>query len=181
MTSGAVDTPADVELGRVVQIAYAVADVRVAARSFAEQLGAGPFFVRHHDLPRHVDHRGEAGEFDHSSAYGQWGAVQVELVEIHHAAPASLHDIVARTSGIHHVATFVASIDDEQRRLAELGWPPVMTAETASGLRYAFHDARAELGHLLEVYEPSPGVRKLYAMVADAARGWDGRDPARDW
>ena len=57
----------------------------------------------------------------------------------------------------------------------------VMTAETASGMRYAFHDARAQLGHLLEVYEPSPGVLRLYDKVADAAVGWDGGDPVREW
>jgi hypothetical protein len=170
-----------VELGRIVQIAYGVADVRAAARSFAARVGAGPFFVRHHELPRSVEHRGEEAAFDHSTAYGQWGAVQVELVQVHHAAPASLAEIVQRTSGIHHVATFVDSIDDEQRRLTELGWPAVLTAETASGLRYAFHDAREQLGHLLEVYEPSPGVVRLYDMVARAAQGWDGDDPVRDW
>jgi hypothetical protein len=171
----------DVELGRIVQIAYAVEDVRAVARSFADRVGAGPFFVRHHSLPRHVDHRGQLGEFDHSSAYGQWGPLQVELVEVHHAAPGSLAEIVQRTSGIHHVATFVDSIDAEQRRLVELGWPPVMTAETASGMRYAFHDSRAELGHLLEVYEPSAGVLALYGMVAAAAAGWNGDDPVREW
>jgi hypothetical protein len=169
------------ELGRIVQIAYAVEDVRAAARSFAERVGAGPFFVRHHDLPRHVDHRGEPARFDHSSAYGQWGAMQIELVQVHSAEPVSLADIVQRTSGIHHVAMFVDSIDEEQRRLTELGWPPVMTAETASGLRYAFHDARAHLGHLLEVYEPSPAVLRLYAMVATAAQGWTGDEPVREW
>ena len=84
------DGSRSVELGRIVQVAYAVEDVRAAARSFAERVGAGPFFVRHHDLPRHVEHRGEPGCFDHSSAYGQWGAVQVELVEVHRAEPASL-------------------------------------------------------------------------------------------
>jgi len=169
------------EYGRVVQIAYAVADIRAGARSFAERVGAGPFFVRHHALPRRVDHLGQAGEFDHSSAYGQWGKVQVELVEIHHAAPASLAEIVQRTSGIHHMATFVESIDDEQRRLTDIGWSAVMTAETGGGMRYAFHDARPQLGHLLEVYEPSAGVRALYAMVAEAASGWDGSDPVREW
>jgi hypothetical protein len=56
-----------------------------------------------------------------------------------------------------------------------------MTAETASGMRYAFHDARPVLGHLLEVYEPAPGVLKLYRMVAEAARGWSGDDPVREF
>ena len=173
--------PPPTELGRIVQVAYAVGDVREAARDFAARLGAGPFYVRHHDLPRHVDHRGKEGRFDHSSAYGQWGPVQVELVQVHDAAPATLAKIVQRTSGIHHVATFVASLDEEQRRLESLGWPAVMTAETAGGMRYAFHDARPVLGHLLEVYEPVPGVRQLYQMVADAARGWSGEDPVREW
>ncbi|MET0460086.1 MAG: VOC family protein [Ilumatobacteraceae bacterium] len=173
--------PGAVELGRIVQVAYAVADVRAAARSFAQRVGAGPFFVRHHDLPLRVDHHGRPGAFDHSSAYGQWGSVQVELVQVHRAEPASLAGIVERTSGLHHVATFVRSIDDEQQRLGELGWPAVMTAETASGRRYAFHDARDQLGHLLEIYEPSPGVLALYRMVADAAVGWRGEDPVRTW
>jgi hypothetical protein len=165
----------------IVQIAYAVADVRAASRLMAERLGAGPFFVRHHDLPRRVDHRGEPGEFDHSSAYGQWGSIQVELVEVHAAAPVSLAEIVLRTDGIHHVARFVESIDEEQSRLTELGWAPVMTAETANGLRYAFHDSRPQLGHLLEVYEPSEAVLRLYRMVADAAKDWRGADPVREW
>ena len=171
--------PGAVELGRIVQIAYAVEDVWSAARTFAERVGAGPFFVRHHDLPRRVDHHGQPGSFDHSSAYGQWGVVQVELVQIHRAEPSNLADIVQRSTGIHHVATVVASIDDEQRRLTALGWPAVMTAETASGMRYAFHDARDQLGHLVEIYEPSRGVLALYARVAAASSGWQGEDPVR--
>jgi Glyoxalase/Bleomycin resistance protein/Dioxygenase superfamily len=168
-------------LGRVVQLAYAVDDVRAAARSFAEELGAGPFFVRRHRPTRSVTHRGGEGAFDHSSAYGQWGTVQVELVEMHDVRPPSLAEAVRRTSGIHHMAYFVASIDDEQDRLERLGWPSVLLAQTASGLRFAFHDARAQLGHLIEIYEPSDGVLGLYAMVAQAAAGWTGDDPVREW
>ena len=53
--------------------------------------------------------------------------------------------------------------------------------EQMAELRYAFHDSRADLGHLLEVYEPSPGLLALYATVAEAARSWDGDDPVREW
>jgi hypothetical protein len=167
-------------LGEIVQIAYGVGDVRAAARSVAERLGAGPFFVRHHDLPRRVEHQGERGEFDHSSAYGQWGTIQLELLEVHNAAPQSLADIVMKTSGIHHMTWFVDSIDTEQQRLVEIGWPEVLRAETASGFGYAFHDARAQLGHLVEIYRPNDSVLRLYSKVAAAARGWDGTDPVRE-
>jgi Glyoxalase/Bleomycin resistance protein/Dioxygenase superfamily len=168
-------------LGRVVQVAYAVDDVRSAARSFAEHIGAGPFFVRRHRPMRSVVHQGTEGAFDHSSAYGQWGTVQIELVEMHDVRPAALADIVHRTSGIHHMAYFVSSIDDERQRLERLGWPSVLLAQTASGLRFAFHDARAPLGHLIEIYEPSDDVIALYTMVAQAASGWTGEDPVREW
>ena len=47
------------------------------------------------------------GQFDHSSAYGQWGDVMVELVE-EHTPP-----LVAPGSGVHHLAFIV---DDTRRR-----------------------------------------------------------------
>jgi hypothetical protein len=159
-----------IELGRIVQVAYAVDDVDAAARSFAERIGAGPFFVRHHIELAEVAHAGEPAEFDHSSAYGQWGSVQVELVHVHTARPAELAEIVLRPPGIHHVAWFVADFDAEQRRLAGLGWPEVLDARTAGGLRFAFHDARAQLGHLVELYEPTERLLAFYATVAAAAR-----------
>ena len=54
-----------------------------------------------------------------------------------------------------------------------------MTASTALGPRFAFADATAELGHMLEIYEDGQGMRAFYAMVAEATRDWDGVDPVR--
>jgi hypothetical protein len=166
-------------LGRIVQVAYAVDDVDEAARSFSRRVGAGPFFVRRHIELASVQHRGEPATFDHSSAYGQWGAVQVELVQVHASTPASLAAIVERGAGVHHVAMFVADFDAEQQRLTHLGWPEVLVAETSGGLRFAFHDARADLGHFVEIYEPAQRLVAFYAMVAAAAEDWTGDDPVR--
>lgn len=163
-------------LGCVVQLAYLVDDVREAALRWIARSGAGPFLVRHHPLIEATDGSGRRAQLDHSSAYGQWGAVQVELVQLHEGTSRGLH----AGPGLHHVACFVADLDVEQRRLEELGWPAVLSATTASGLRFAFHDARAELGHLVEIYQPQQRVLDFYEQVADASRGWDGRDPVRD-
>jgi hypothetical protein len=168
------------ELGRIVQVAYAVADVDQAAVSFAEGVGAGPFFVRRHIAMRSATHAGHEATFDHSSAYGQWGRIQVELIAIHDAQPAPLATAVQRTSGIHHVAMFVASFDDERERLERLGWPLVLDAVTGSGARFGFHDAREQLGHLIEIYEPIDRLVAFYASVARAAEGWKGEDPIRE-
>jgi hypothetical protein len=161
-----------------VQIAYAVDDVEVAATRFAAEFGAGPFFVRHHP-PFEATHQGEPAVFNHSSAYGQWGDVQAELVQFGQCSPPELRQALSNTGGIHHVAMFVDSIEAEQLRLAALGMPCVMEATTSSGLRFAFHDARRQLGHLIEIYEPTDSVMRLYRMVRQAAVDWDGTDPVR--
>jgi hypothetical protein len=54
-----------------------------------------------------------------------------------------------------------------------------MTASTSLGLRFAFADSVAVLGHMLEIYEDRPEMRGFYAMVADATENWDGSDPVR--
>ena len=167
-----------VALGVPVQIAYAVEDVERAAASFADRFGAGPFFIRHHP-PFDATHDDGPAIFNHSSAYGQWGHMQIELVQLGDCSPASLHRLVSAHPGIHHVATFVESLPDERARLDALGMRCVMHATTPSGLQFVFYDARAELGHLLEIYEPADSVLRLYSKVRDAAVDWDGRDPVR--
>jgi hypothetical protein len=167
-----------ITLGVPVQVAYAVEDVEQAAASFADRFGAGPFFVRHHP-PFEATHDDGPAIFNHSSAYGQWGHMQIELVQLGDCSPAALHHLVSRCPGIHHVATFVESLPDERARLEARGMRCVMHATTPSGLQFAFYDARAELGHLLEIYEPADSVVKLYSKVRQAAIDWDGSDPVR--
>ncbi len=171
-------TPDDLQLGVPVQIAYAVDHLELEAEIFAEQFGAGPFFVRHHE-PFDALHHGESGVFRHSAAYGQWGDVQVELVKFGECSPVSLHRTVVAGSGLHHVAMFVESLPAEQARLESLGMPCVMLSTTAGGMQFAFHDARASFGHFIEIYEPVDGAQRLYRRVREAAIGWDGSDPVR--
>ena len=79
-------------LGAPVQIAYAVPDARVAAQEWIERFGAGPFFVRPHIPVVDVVYRGQPSTFDHTSAYGQWGSLMVELVQDHGTAPSVVRE-----------------------------------------------------------------------------------------
>lgn len=163
----------------VVQVAYLTHDVRSAARRHSVEFGSGPFFVADHIELESAFHRDQPAEFDHSSAYGQWGAVMVEFVCLHAAAPASLAQRVGLgREGVHHVARFVANLDDEALRLDRSGHGQLLHARTRSGQRFAFHDG-GSLGHLLEIYEPTPGMTAFYARVAAAAEDWNGADPLR--
>lgn len=160
-------------LGRPVQIAYAVGDVRAAAARWAVTTGAGPFVVADHIAVSSSRVHGAGASFDHSSAYGQWGPLMVELVA-EHTPP-----IVAPGSGVHHVAFIVESLASAMTWCEDQGWPEVLWAATATGQEFAFMDARAVLGHLVELYEPSDRLVAFYAAVAALADGWDGSDPVR--
>jgi catechol 2,3-dioxygenase-like lactoylglutathione lyase family enzyme len=167
-------------LGRPVQVAYAVPDAAAYARRFAEQFGAGPFFLRPHIELHDVEHRGAAATFDHTSAYGQWGDVMVELVQDHGTGPSIVRDMFAHAeSGLHHLAFFVDDLDESTARLGALGYVTAMRARTASGQRFHFLDARAPLGHMLELYARNDRLASFYRMVAEAAAGWDGSEPVR--
>jgi Glyoxalase/Bleomycin resistance protein/Dioxygenase superfamily len=148
-------------LGPPVQIAYAVSDVHAAAGKWRDGQGAGPFVISEHIALQTARVRGVDGPgsaFDHSSAYGQWGQIMVELVH-EHTAP------LGATSGLHHMAFFVDSIEETAAALIKAGMPEVLRASTASGMAFAFHDARAELGHFIEIYEPNERLLGFYAHV----------------
>jgi catechol 2,3-dioxygenase-like lactoylglutathione lyase family enzyme len=167
-------------LGPPVQIAYVVADVRAAAAQWAQRWGAGPFFVREHIDVHDVVYRGQPGVFDHSSAYGQWGQVMVELVQDHGPGPSAVRDMYAPgESGLHHLAYFVDDLDATTARLVADGYELAMSAASGGGVRFHFLDARHSHGHMFELYEPTDHLRGFYATVAAAAVDWNGSDPIR--
>lgn len=166
-------------VGPPVQIAYAVPDAEAAARSWADTFGAGPFFLNEHIPLTDVVYRGRPGAFDHTSAYGQWGEIMVELVQDHGVAPSPVRELYSPgESGLHHLAFFVDDLQQATDALAGRGYPLAMSA-VARTTRFHFVDAVARLGHFIELYEPTDGLQGFYGLVRDAARGWDGRDPVR--
>lgn len=156
-----------------VQIAYAVDDVVQAAESWVAR-GAGPFFIREHIAVQNSRMHGEPAAFDHSSAYGQWGELMVELLCEHHRDDTRIGPRV----GVHHMAFFVDDVTATQARLVENGWKEALYAE-AGATPFAMHDAREELGHLIEIYRDSDGLIDFYDMVRNAATDWDGSNPIR--
>jgi hypothetical protein len=165
----------------IVQIAYTVPDVRIAAGQWAERFGAGPFFVYDH-WQATATFQGEPAVIDHSPAFGQWGSVQVELIQLHELEPAPFREAFGGgRPGLHHMTWFAGDLEAEGARLERLGWPRVLDMTGYTGTRALFHDARRELGHYIELYRGTPQVRRHYDLVAKAASGWDGGNPVRDY
>jgi len=164
----------------VVQLAYVVSDAEQAALRAARQLGAGPFFL----VPRIElawgEHRGQPTTFVHTSAYGQWGGLMLELVQQDEEDPSPFRDLYAPgEEGLHHVAQMVDSLPATYEACERRGLPLATRAATRTGTEFAFIDAVHLLGHMIEVYEKTPTLLDFYERVRSAARGWDGGEPVR--
>src|SRR6478736_2963484 len=86
-------------------VGYAVEDLEAGITRFAATFGAGPFFVMEHIEFQTVTFAGEPAVYDHSSGFGRWGSILVELTQVHDAQPEGLREALAAPgSGIGHVA-----------------------------------------------------------------------------
>ena len=167
-------------LGAPVQVAYAVPDAMVAAAVWVSDFGAGPFFVRPHIELVDVVYRGRPGVFEHSSAYGQWGSLMVELVTDHGNGDSPIRDVLAPgASGLHHLAFIVDDLHETLKALVAEGHEIALSARTVNGTEFHFVDTRSTLGHMVELYQRSDRLSDFYSMVARAADGWRGDAPIR--
>jgi hypothetical protein len=163
------------------QIAYVVNDVRAAALAHHRLFGSGPYFVAEHIPLKTALHRGTPAPFDHSSAYGQWGAVMIEFVQQNNDGPSAVRDMFAPgEEGMHHVALFVDDIQAARADFVANGMAEALYAEMSDGFAFAMMDATATLGHMVELYEPAAALTGFYDFVRESAVGWDGSDPVRD-
>jgi hypothetical protein len=165
---------------RLVQIAYRVDDLESACHEWAQRVGAGPFLVRPH-LPVVATHDGRPAVYDHSAAFGQWGPVMLELIEVHECEPAAMREVLTHDQAgqPNHFACFVDDLESASAALIEQGMPLTMALTSSSGMEVRFHDARHVVGGVLELYVGTPHLRGFYDKVAALADGWDGSDVVR--
>ena len=159
-----------------VQAAYIVADVEQAVMKWAG-LGAGPFYLKTYKTQGAPTYLGRPANLDHISAFGQYGALMIELIQPLGEGPTP-YSLPDGGEGLHHFAEICPDLEASVRAAEALGRPLVCRGGTAQ-TPVAFVDARAELGHLIELCQDAPQLRFLYDFVAKAAAGWDGADPLR--
>ena len=166
--------------GPIAQIAYFVPDARAAARRMVGLHGAGPFHVIDRIELEWGEVRGEPCDFLHTSAYGQWGDVMVELVQQDREGPSPFRERYAPGEfGLHHVAVMVDDLPTTYELVTASGLELAARAKTATGTEFAFVDTVDEFGHMVEIYEGAAGLRAFYEVVRHIADHWDGTDPVR--
>jgi hypothetical protein len=159
-------------------VGYVVPELRSGVERWAHDFGAGPFYAIEHIAFDAVSYEGAPAAYDHSSAFGQWGPLVVELTQVHDAQPVGLRERLAPGGGVGHVAWLADSLDDEVARLRALGLRPFHAGRTGPASA-VWLDGSPLLGHPVEVLQRRDELLGFYAMLRDAAAGWGGGEPYR--
>jgi catechol 2,3-dioxygenase-like lactoylglutathione lyase family enzyme len=165
--------------GTPSHIGFAVADIPKAVDWWRSAYGAGPFLLLEDisfDFIEAPDGE-ESLTWEHSTAFGQWGEIGVELQQYHSVSPPPLAEkLRAENNGFNHVSYIVEDFDGVSERLDAAGMPCFVHAKSG-GIEIRIHDV-PEFGHGIELHRTGE-VSGFFAALRKLAEDWDGSDPLR--
>ena len=163
----------------IIQIAYAVNDVRKAAEIWSKKFNIGPFYVNEHIKISNTLVNGKECEFDHSSAYGWKENMMLELICDHKINESPRN---SNRSGTHHVAWIAPDFDEEVSLLNNQGCSEVLSANSGhrNGMKFAWFDPKNEMNHFYEIYENTDDISNFYSFLYEESKNWDGVNPVRN-
>ena len=137
----------------------------VQAAGLGETLsGAGPFTVLEHIAFDEVTFEGAPATYDHSSAFGAWGPILIELTQVHEVRPDGLaHALTPAGAGVGHVAWLADDLEAEVARLQAAGMHVFHTGR--SGPVSAAWLSGPPFGHPVEVLQRAPELLEFYASL----------------
>lgn len=146
----------------IFQEAYFVNDVEAAARRWAAELGAGPFFLVRDQGTDFFSYRGTPVEARVSYAFGYLGGMMIQLIEQHDDLDSIYRDMFAPgEEGFHHIGYLVSDFAAERERLLGLGYE-LATELAVDGVNAAYFDTRSLNGVFTEIHGDPPHMLGLF-------------------
>lgn len=170
--------------GEIRQVAYLVPDIEAAMDYWANTLGVGPWFYNPRVPIRNFTYRGESFEPHNSVALANAGGLQMELLQIRNDVPSMYRDFIrAGHQGSQHFAYWTENFDADLERAEGAGFKVCMSGEVGEKGRFVYFEDRshpgAHPGTVIELSEVAGPKGKLFRMIREASRDWDGKDPVR--
>ena len=167
-------------LGEIRQLGYVVPDIEAAMDYWSRTLGVGPWFYNPRVPIVNYRYRGEAHAPHNSVALANSGFVQVELIQTRNDVPSMYRDfLLAGRTGLQHVAYWTEHYDMDLERLQRQGFKAVMSGEVGERGRFVYFDTEYHPGTVIELSEVAGPKGRMFDLIRDASRGWDGREPVR--
>ena len=163
----------------IIQIAYAVKDVRKSAFTWSKKFNIGPFYINEHIKISNTLVNEKKSKFDHSSAYGWRENIMIELICDHQIQDTPSN---SNSSGIHHIAWIAPDFEKEKEILNKKGCKEVLSANVGhrNGMKFAWFYPGDEINHFYEIYEKSDNIDNFYSFLYEQSKSWKGENPIRN-
>jgi hypothetical protein len=166
--------------GEIRQNGYVVRDIEAALEHWTQVLGVGPFHYFEQVPIEDFHYRGAPSPIEVSIALGNWGALQIELIQQRNDAPSMYRDFLAAGhEGLQHVAVWTNRMDEELDAISRAGYDVGQSGRVGRNGRFVYLSTQAHPGTVVEVSEVSGGKGGFFEQIAREAADWDGSDPIR--
>ncbi|WP_448586800.1 VOC family protein [Thermaurantiacus sp.] len=166
------------DLGPVMQLAFVPSDFEAALRHWTGTMGVGPFFLIENIRLEEMRYRGQPTDAVFSLALAYWGDTQIELIRPDNAAPSIYTGPYGVRDRLHHVCILVEDIAEAYATCAAAGAEILVEGRFGSS-RVLYADPGTGPGTVVELLARDPAAPDLFAVIREAARTFDGRDPVR--
>lgn len=167
------------DLGPVMQLAFLPQDLDAAVRHWTETVGAGPFFLMENICLGDMTYLGQPTDAVFSVAIGYWGDLQIELIRAENDAPSIYTGDYGVHDRLHHICIAVDDIGKAAAAVRAAGAKILVEGKVGDTGAVIYADAGGGPGHIIEYVQLMEGGAEFFAMMRDAARGWDGSEPLR--
>ncbi|NBC38114.1 VOC family protein [Novosphingobium sp. FSY-8] len=167
------------DLGPIMQLAYLPSDFDAAIKHWTEVVGAGPFFLMENIQLGEMTYKGQPSDAMFSVAWAYWGDMQIELIRPENDAPSIYTGEYAVRDQLHHVCIVVDDLEAARAALNAAGAEILIEGKVGDTGGVFYADAGGGPGNIVEYVKLAEGGPELFAMMREAARGWDGSEPLR--
>lgn len=168
------------DVGRIIQTAYVVKDIRASIDWWVKSAQTGPWFLLDHFLADDHVYRGEKSKADVAIAMGFAGSMCIELIQPLDDRPSVYKETIdQRGYGFHHLGLAVADVDAEIEAYRRQGYDLAFRAGVPTGGAVAYLDNGMNDPGFLELIPATAGMDEVFTRFWSASRNWDGKDPIR--
>ena len=165
--------------GEIAQLGYVVRDIDKALDHWVNVMGVGPFYYAKRFVIETFSYRGKDLKVPFAVAIANSGPLQIELIQPLDDTPSMWNDFLsAGNEGLHHVAFWTTDFDSVLNRALNAGYK-IGQQGLISGGRFAYFDAEAHGGTVIELSEQTGPKAGFFKFVREAAADWSGSDPIR--
>jgi Glyoxalase/Bleomycin resistance protein/Dioxygenase superfamily len=167
--------------GPIRQNGYVVDDLEQAVDHWLRVLGVGPFFWIPSVTFETYQYRGTPSSPELRVAVANSGDLQIELIEQVNDEPSFYREFLqVHGPGLQHLSVWSDRYDADIRRARALGIGMLSDGVMSrANLKFSMFDTSYHAGTAMEVLDYTEAMKERFAIVRDAAIGWDGDDPIR--